>query len=391
MKFQNSFSYRSFRIFFCVLLLMCLVTPLTKLDMSEINVLENRRLAVWPQLLTDGMLNANFGKQCDAWLSDRFRFRSQALEIHHRLECALGVLETGAAFVGREGWLFYKGNHSESLYTRERMFTEPEKQQIMTALEEHKAWLNEQGITFFVFVPPDKHRVYSEFYRQDLVPRRGPDRMEDLVDYLQSHNASQEVHYLLPAMLAHKADNALLYYKTDTHWNEYGAYWAYLSMMNEIVPQFKNVSPLLPEKMVFVPCETAQGDLTRMLALYDEADELTASYQEPSPQDGWSFTFERNSLPRHSYDVTPELSLSLSQEGVHTHNHGKPYRVMVFMDSFGQSLLPYLAETFGEVEYIWSHDLGTEENRRRIQAFHPDIVIVEVLARVADDLLSKKG
>lgn len=61
------------------------------------------------------------------------------------------------------------------------------------------------------------------------------------------------------------------------------------------------------------------------------------------------------------------------------------------MDSFTQNLSPYLAESFGEVMFVWSHKMDSKENKQRIAEFKPDIVIEEVVARLAGDLLPEKG
>lgn len=379
-------SANKLRLAFLGLALACLLLPVTRLDKSEISLAENRRLAPAPHLLIGGVPNESFGRQFEDWLGDRFRFRKKLSSLHVWLERHLGVEETKEAFIGREGWLFYRGNDSERLYTRELHFSGKEKEAIMKLLAERRERLAQRGIPYFVFVPPDKSGVYGEYYRSDLLRRQEPDRIEDLVHYLEEQQAPQRLRYLLPDLLPHK-EEGLLYYKTDTHWNELGAYQGYLAMMEEMGLEVP--AGLQPEAVAREPYESARGDLFRMLSLHDEVPPYLASYLQPVPRGGWHFTYLTAPLEDHVNEIGVEQKEWLNK-GLHTERSGRPYRVLVFMDSFGLGLAPYLAETFGEVMFVWNHDMESEENRRLVETFRPDIVIEEVVARIAYDLLPRK-
>ena len=62
----------------------------------------------------------------------------------------------------------------------------------------------------------------------------------------------------------------------------------------------------------------------------------------------------------------------------------KKYKVLVFRDSFTEAMLPYLSETFGEVEYIWNHNFNSYQDK--IREYKPDIVIHEMVERYIDVL-----
>ncbi|MGL5703371.1 MAG: hypothetical protein ACRCW5_09660, partial [Cetobacterium sp.] len=57
----------------------------------------------------------------------------------------------------------------------------------------------------------------------------------------------------------------------------------------------------------------------------------------------------------------------------------KPLKVLVFRDSFTSAMIPYISETFGEVEYIWSHSVNAHQ--QKIKEYKPDIVIHEMVER----------
>ncbi|MFN8387050.1 MAG: hypothetical protein U0X92_11595 [Anaerolineales bacterium] len=56
--------------------------------------------------------------------------------------------------------------------------------------------------------------------------------MDQVIAYLRA-NGKQQVIDLRPALLTAKSERQV-YYATDTHWNDYGAYIAYSAIMNEL-------------------------------------------------------------------------------------------------------------------------------------------------------------
>ncbi|MFN8461674.1 MAG: hypothetical protein U0X93_07900 [Anaerolineales bacterium] len=57
-------------------------------------------------------------------------------------------------------------------------------------------------------------------------------KVDQVIAYLRA-NGKQQVIDLRPALLAAKSERQV-YYATDTHWNDYGAYIAYSAIMNEL-------------------------------------------------------------------------------------------------------------------------------------------------------------
>jgi alginate O-acetyltransferase complex protein AlgJ len=52
-------------------------------------------------------------------------------------------------------------------------------------------------------------------------------------------------------------------------------------------------------------------------------------------------------------------------------------RAIVFRDSFGSRLVPFLSEHFSRVVYLWQNDFDADIVERE----HPDIVIQEIVGR----------
>lgn len=353
---------------FIIFVIFILIIPITKINKVEFSTNENRKLAEKPSLVEKQVINLAYGKNFEIWLNDRFRYRNKIIYWHDKVEAVLaGRLENEKAFQGKDNWLFYKGEGSVSLYQHKAVFTDDEMQTIQKNLEKRKSWLNEQGIEFFVVVPPDKSSVYGEYYREGIIPVGNKNRMQILEEYLVANKSEMKMNYLLDIMLEHK-DNGLLYYKTDTHWGEYGAYLGYLALMKDIKTKFPQMQDLPIDAVNLNYTTHSEGDLTTMLGIKDVSI-YNDNYLIPMPKEGYHFTYVKNE----------------GRDGIITHNPDKSLKVLVFRDSFSTALVPYLSETFGDVEYIWSHDFNSYQDK--IMQEKPDIVIHEIVSRYVNCLL----
>lgn len=126
-------------------------------------------------------------------------------------------------------------------------FSEHELLQWKIALEQRRYWLQSIGSEYVFVLAPTKAFVYPEFLPKRIQQVRGHTRYEQLSQYLQQY---ADIHFVdvLPPLLAAKAEKSypLLFYKTDFHWNFYGAFIAYKAIVDHLArfyPDAKIVSP----------------------------------------------------------------------------------------------------------------------------------------------------
>lgn len=223
-------------------------------------------------------------------------------------------------------------------------------------------------------IAPNKEDIYGEFYNPKILQTSDKDRVQQLKEYLETEDSGVSILYPLEVLLYKKTAGDLLYWKQDTHWNTYGAYWAYLEWMKELKNQGVNIDILALEQMSFESVTHTGGDLARMLQMNQTNEEDTSDYLNPVPLEGWKYkTVEE----RKNKSGTPEF--------IRTIYPGKPYKVLIFRDSFSTALLPYISSTFGEVIYIWDHDLNSHIDIIRQEK--PDIILHEIVSRYTGTLL----
>lgn len=363
---------------FPVLASLLLLYPVHHIYQGKIDPVENRTLAAFPSFrktflsAVSGRAKNAFSPGFETWLNDRFSGRHFLISVHDRINQFIdfGHLESDRAFRGKENWLFYKGDESVALYQNRRLFSDNEMNGMMRRLERQKEFFAKQGMGFFLFIAPNKSDVYGEYYLEGIRKMEKEDRVTRFGKYLERQNSDISFQYPLEAILEHKKDG-LLYRKNDTHWSEHGAYIGYLELMGEIKTEYPLAEVLRPEQMKWKSAKHEQGDLMPMLHMKKDPAYGKEEYLVPEPVAGYTFTQKT-------------VGKTGNREIVETENPGKPYRVLVFRDSFSSALIPYLSQTFGHVVYVWDHNMGKYAELIKKEA--PDFVVHEAVSRYAQQL-----
>lgn len=327
---------------------------------------EKRTLAEWPDEASWRRVDPELGRQLEDWLNDRFGGRSTFVEWQGRLEYGVNRrVRNEDMFTGSDGWLFYKKAGSLQGFQRTDNFIKSTRLVIARNLIRRTKWLNAQGISLFILVVPAKNRVYGEYYPSGIRVNGDVGRAKHMVDIIREHPWTIPIVYALEPMLEEKEkDRALLYYQQDTHWTDAGAYVGYRTLMAFIQESMPDVVSLTDSDFQWEFIPERGGDLTRMARVDLIQSTPKVQYQELDPDHPLPF----DTLTPPPGPVT------------HTLQPGRPLKALVFMDSFGEAMIPFLSSTFGEVEYIRRHDIHSFQEK--ITTFKPDLVIHEVAERL---------
>lgn len=94
-------------IVFVALFFTLLFVPMLYIDDKESSEEESRRLATVPDLLADGSINQNFGRQFDRWFGDHFLGRKAFIGLYNYTLYGLDPLKVrDQLLVGKNGWVF---------------------------------------------------------------------------------------------------------------------------------------------------------------------------------------------------------------------------------------------------------------------------------------------
>lgn len=319
---------------FCgVLPLVGLAASLTGRQQAEE---ENRTLAQFPVIRTAEDLEY-FPEDFESWYSDHLFLKSQFVQGKSELEAALfHQLDSEKVILGtKKPWLFHCSNDGQSLETYKRIncFSEEELQEIGENVDTLRSELEDAGMRFVLMIVPDKEQIYGEDYIPgEIKVADGPLRTNQLIDYLAEQ--APEVKVVYPAEALRSVKNSWagadsVYYESDTHWNQAGAFVGAGELMKAIAAQTGTVWQM-PEK-TFEKGEKIRGDLQKMVKLgsgYDSQEYVPLEKGE---------TKVLSSVTDQNDEVIWEERESLAEDCL-------PVSVYLTGDSFRWNLSPYLQE-----------------------------------------------
>jgi hypothetical protein len=324
---------------------------------------ENRELAKPPVLGWRWIDLRALPGAASGYFEDHFGLRGRLVRWQAWLR--LRVFHVSASpdvILGRDGWLFYAGDGGSEDLISALPFTSAELEKWRETLQHTQDWLAARGIAYIFVLAPDKHVVYPEYlpasvHRVGLETRTGA-----LVRYLRDHSTVRVVD-LRPALHAAKAADRL-YHRTDTHWNDRGAFVAYTALIQALG---RGVVGEPAPRAAFADARmmTAGMDLARMLGL---AADLSEEDLPLVPL-----------APRYARVVEPLQSRPNLEVGRLVTEQADPSRprAVIFRDSFASALIPFLSEHFSRAVYLWQHNMAPDV----VMAEQPRVVIQEWVGR----------
>ena len=303
----------------------------------------------------------------DKCFKSKFGMKKLYLQVHSELKYSLLSQSSipNKVVVGKNGW-FYIGNESSNcIYETLKstaVFSLEEKKNILNKIKSDKSWLDTLGVSYYTCVAPNKMTVYPEFYYSGKL--EGDSKFEDLKKYLSNNDWNL---IDLKSKIMQKKDSIRLYHKTDSHWNDDGAYLGYLKLLEELNVEFPEIVPVKRSEFDRSEVDSVGMDLSFMLGLNNIENNI--NYKNSNP----------NIIElKRMYDVQTGFSHEDWEYEIRYRNkNGLPFKVMLVRDSFSRAWLKYLIETFEEVVLIWDWKL----RREMIEKENPDILIREIIER----------
>lgn len=193
---------------------------------------ENRVAAEWPegnvtQLITE---DGSYGTAIETYYNDKFGFRDVFIRMKNQIRYSV-FHTTPGLYIGEDGYLSYESLVSKVQITNEKM-TQEQMEEMVVSFENATNYLEERGIGFYFLIAPQKNEVFPERTKNFPVQRPTPNNYEKLCSLLKESELLTGHFVDADSILVEAEEYFPTFYKTDFHWNGYGATMVYSEIVN---------------------------------------------------------------------------------------------------------------------------------------------------------------
>lgn len=344
------------KLIYCILFFaICLCPSLGMLVTKQETSSENRQLSEFPSPKTEeGKINVEWLSQAGDYFQEHFAFRNELVTgnalLHGRL------LETSTAdgvIQGKNGWLYYKDSLDD--YLGQDLLSDRSLFNIAHMLSMTQQALEEKGVNFLFTIAPNKNSLYGDnmpYY--DKLKVSGQTNRENLEDWLKTEKVAYADLYQ-----ALMEEDEVLYHARDSHWNNKGAALAADVLMDALGKDHDSY-----EGESYTVRRDYTGDLDTMLyPLASTADDEIYYDKETT------------------YATVEEIQSNFDPR-ITTVNPVKEGRLVMYRDSFGNALLPYMADAYANAYF----SRGIPYQLMDVETHSADTVIIERAERFLPEM-----
>ena len=354
-----------YMIFLVAVMVLCL-TPFVCMTFAKTDeTTEKKELAAFPSVRENGKWNINILSDLGDYFNDHFAFRQYMVSVDSWMESILfQKSNVDNVIVGKQGWLFYKDSLND--YLAQDVLSDRAVYNIAYNLETIQQKVTEEGRTFVFTIAPNKNSLYGEYmpYIYSSNPDKGMNNRELLMQKL----ADIDVNYVDLYKLFQE-QNEILYLKKDSHWNNKGALLAYNALLTAADKEHETYEscPVTLQKNYV-------GDLNSMVYPLLE-----------QPEENYVYDYQTNYryLNKGKEEAVAESQISVEDARVQTVNPSAPGSLLMYRDSFGNTLLPFMANAFEKGSFYKTTPYNIDTH---LMSDDPDVVIIEKVERKLDDL-----
>lgn len=340
-----------FILFIAACMVLCLIPSIGMLFFPTTETTENKAMAEKPKLMTEeGKANTAFFQDFESYFNEHIALRNQLLYSDAMIQSTLFQESNVSGVIrGTDGWLYYSSTLNDYLGTD--VLSERQLHNLAHNFRLIQNYVEAQGKDFVLMIAPNKNTLYGDnmpYYKSYVV------NQEHSAVLLGSILEQQNVSYL-DLFKLFEAQEEVLYLKRDSHWNMKGANLAYNGIMDSLNLPHEDYSDKEP-----ILVNNEKGDLNKMLYSF---------YGQP----------EQN----YDYNLTQEYVYTSNEKDVEgrwliTENQTGTGTLLMFRDSFGNTLIPFLSNEFRTAYYSKGEPNALA---RYMETYSPDCVVIEKVER----------
>ena len=396
-------------IIFLTIFFILLFIPMSHIDtQTNYSMNEKRKLAEYTPFIKDKQINFEFGNNFDGWFNDRFLGRFYLIEnyVNIKYRLALNYFEYKDNFINKKNNWIYTIQAFKTIDNKE--FTE-NANTIIKSIIAINNYCKKHNIKLYIFISPTKEYIYKENNPYLHINKRNSETK--FKEHFEKELKKENIAFIFPVKeFRNQRNNDLLFYKTDHHWTEAGAFLGYQILMNRIKKDFKDINILdknffdyeyrkevkmIQNKYYFFPGSTSNFMLIKDQGVMDtqyKYFKIPNSRQvivEETPARIYYETQYNNKDIQVDY-------LNVFCEDSH-YKKGK-YKTFLLGSSYTAAITPYFQYTFKDlIQRRYNIPEGKDElsirlYKKDIEKLKPDILIICInFAHINDLKMLERG
>lgn len=343
---------KKINIIFIILCFLICIIPSAGLFIFHSGNTKKEADADFPTIKKDGKVNVRYLSEIGNYFENSFALRSFYIDADASIQSNLfGVSNNDSVIVGNNGWLYYDSSLDD--YLGQNVMSDRGVYNIENNISLLQEYVESRGATFLFTISPNKNSLYGEnmpsYYRKKVSSTNNLAKLEKRLE-----KSSVKYCSLYDVF---KNQSETLYLKRDSHWNNKGAMLAYHTLLTDI--EFGHESY---ETTKAIRTKTYVGDLNEMM--YPESAKNKTE---------WNYDYQY----KKNYVFTSK-SDDVEDEWLMTENKAGKKSLLMFRDSFGNTLIPLMSNAFGKAYY--SKD-ATYNIEKLMDQYSPEYVIAEKVER----------
>lgn len=315
---------------------------------------EKRNIQSFPQIKKEGKVNIKFFDELNNYFADNFAFRQEMIEGDAVIKKAV-FSESGndKVIVGKDGYLFFSETMDDYLgrntLSERKIFS---CGKVLSLLQENA--LNNNRKFLFV-IAPNKNSIYPEYMPKRYIKVTSSNNYSMLKKEMEKQKINT-----VDLKDAIVKSGKKVYQRLDSHWNNQGAAMACNLMLNNLNKKHYDYSNE-PYKVT----KDFSGDLYEMLFPKGHKKDSNIKY-----------------LREHTYKVTSKIN-DVTAITYETESQGKNGSIVMYRDSFGNALIPFVADEYKNGYYTKAvpYDWQIPEEK------DADTIVIELVERHISSLI----
>ncbi|MCL1797166.1 MAG: hypothetical protein FWG24_02420 [Eggerthellaceae bacterium] len=335
---------------------ICLLPFVGMLWAKEQPLSSTTEAAVLPELThDDGSLNLEYLSQASSYFEENFAYRNFAIDANARLKVSLfATSPTDQVIVGTNGWLYYAEELDD--YRGLSAMTPRKAKNIAHNLSLMQGYSRARGSEFVFVVAPNKSSLYPGYMPYYYLGQQNENRQ-----LLQACLEEKGVSYLdLFGLFV--AEDEELYCLTDSHWNNVGA----LKVANALLDACDKAEAVVESSFTD---DAFVGDIERMLYPKTARPEPLLVFSTGD----WHGDNDASSVEDAFIKTVADSGAARADAGTAAGTTTSGDTLLMFRDSFGNSLIPLMAPEF-ETAYFSKY---VPYDFTQIETLKPTHTIVE--------------